>query len=264
MKAHKNGIAASPSTAGRKLSWCEFSPYNSPEEGGAATLKLHQRRPASKPKPRPATHSNRSSSPPFPLAATQPTDVSKKSERPASASFKKALSLLVQPNKQETAEFLAQFNSLRLYHRLLEPEIRPVSVVTTGRLREKAMWGHHHRRNSFHEFDSQLDYTQVLEENEELRSKVRELTIELQAAKQTITSLQQQCGEAVKVKLRAEQGLEEGEKPRRLSLPGNLNRDVQVPKLIIPKNEGKGFHEEFMENLPYFSQSWRDAIPDAK
>lgn len=248
----KSATTVSPNTAVRRPSWCEASPYNSAEESWSQTVKLQQKRPASKAKSRHSAASNRSMSPPFPARAAASTDASKK---PATASFKKALSLLVQPNKQETAEFLAQFNSLRLYHRLLEPEIRPVSVVTTGRLREKALWARHHRRNSFHDLDSKSDMSQLAEENEQLRAQVRELTFELHSARQVIAVLQRQC---------EEREANANEKPRRLSLPGDLKRNVPVPKLALPQREMKGFHEEFMENLPYFSKSWRDAIPDAK
>lgn len=168
---------------------------------------------------------NRSLSP-FAICTSRPTSVL----RPAAQSgFKKSLSLLVQLNKQETDDFLG---SLQLNHRHVEPGAR--SIATTGRLREHKT---HHRRSS--------EDVSMLVENSELKSEVQRLAQALQSAQRTITDLR---------------GLIRTRDPqpsRRQSLPG----EVPVPLLKLPPTgDCRGFHEEFMDNLPNFSQSWRDAI----
>jgi hypothetical protein len=155
--------------------------------------------------------------------------------KPASAnppSFKKSLSLLVQLNKQETDDFLAHFSSSQDYRHRLEPGAR--SVATTGRLRERKT---HNRRSS-------EDVT-LLVENSELKSELQRLAQALQSAQRTITDL------------RSLIRTRDSQPSRRQSLPG----EVPVPLLKLPEaGESRGFHEEFMDNLPNFSQSWRDAI----
>jgi len=169
---------------------------------------------------RPGSHKANRSLSPFTTCTNRPT-----ATQPPS--FKKSLSLLVQLNKQETDDFLG---SLQLNHRHLEPGTR--SIATTGRLRERKT---HHRRSS--------EDVSLRVENSELKSEVQRLAQALQSAQRTITDLR---------------GLirtRDSQPSRRQSLPG------EVPLLKLPQTgECRGFHEEFMDNLPNFSQSWRDAI----
>lgn len=198
----------------------EFSPYATQEDG-------EQRRKTRAQSVRPRSQlANRSVSP-F-ITSTARTKSALKSTPTKTTAYKKSLSLLAQLSQQETDDFKAHFTRQRPSEISFDP------VATTGRLRERKT---HHRRSS--------EDVCLLLENRDLKTEVQRLEDALQSAQQTISDLRS----LIKVR--------DSEPVRRQSLPG----EVPVPMLKLPEaGVYRGFHEEFMDNLANFSQSWRDAI----
>lgn len=132
------------------------------------------------------------------------------------------------------------FASYRLSHPRLEPEILPVMTLVPRKRHETSKeW---RRKSSFEE----VSRSQLRVENEELRMKVQSLGQELRRARETISQLQST--------------LPLSSASTTCSDPPRAHRTVP---LLDVKTLGqcKGFQEEFMENFPNFSQSWRAQIP---
>lgn len=137
----------------------------------------------------------------------------------------------------DQASLLASYH---LSHPRLEPEIRTVNT-RIPRKRHGTSKGRR-RKSSFEE----VSRSQLRAENEELKMKVLSLGQELRRARETILQMQS--------------ALSLSSASTTCSDPPRALRTVPVLN-VKALGQGKGFQEEFMENFPNFSQSWRAQIP---
>lgn len=135
------------------------------------------------------------------------------------------------PGPEHPTSLLASYH---LSHPLLEPEI--LTLSQPKRLHKSS------KQRASVSFDS-FSRDQLLSENANLRGKVQLLGKELDKAKRTIAQLQYSVPMSSASTTCSD--------PHRLVVP------LLDVKSLSPC---KGFHEEFMENLPNFSQSWRAQI----